>query len=202
LAQSSAPASEGAKPKGDECHDRFAALLKHVAEQDPAALQHKVAVINGRAFVKIGQINRDEQRFMKLLLAAIKRGDVAEIDAGSIDGPKVLNVLAGISSRARKDKPVTITGRLEMADLIDTMKSERIMAENPETFGDASKNPAFQWSLADTSDFFTAAHKLKIPEACRKLFRQTNLSACGRMEFQFSTDHPERIEWRIARDRD
>lgn len=155
--------------------------------------EHRIKVVKGRAHIKIGYLKKEKDgQFMKLLLRAYKEGAVAEIDAGLILGPKVLNLL----NQLRKLTPLNgqlceFRGGLNAANLLDEMQ----LQVQASTAGYRSQTSPKYWRQADIEDFNRALKELHFDEACLKFYQTNAISKCGFLKFKMNNKNPSQVEW-------
>lgn len=131
--------------------------------------------------LKIGHLDRSQQKFMLLAMRAIKEGSISSIDAGQIIGPKVLIMLDDMLTYAKKYRVnLTIEGVLSpkviRAAALD--QQARGISETP--------NAAIPeiWSQKEVQAFNDAYASFKI-EDCNK-FIGFQMSPLCRFKIEFS----------------
>ena len=196
LLASLAPASAACPQEFEEMNLKFTPmeqLKKHLAEN--ADSQNQIEIENGRVVLKIASMDSSEDlTFMKLTIAAIKKGEIDEIDA-DIQGPKVLSLLNRMRSRLPEGKLVVFRGRVSMADLFERMGTDLAVQE---TGLIANPHRSRQWTLQDQIDFFNAINELGIKDACRKIHGTKKIPDCGLMNVVIKSEGNAQPIWSRA----
>lgn len=168
-------------------------LKRHIAANSPR--RSSIETENGRVLLKIDSIDSSEDlTFIKLTIAAIKKGEIDEIVA-DVQGPKVLPLLNRMRARLPEGKSVVFRGRVSMIDLFERMGTDMAVQE---TGLIANPHRSRQWSLQDQIDFFEAIKGLKIQEACVKIHGTSKTAQCGPMNFVIHSERPEQPEFSRA----
>lgn len=168
-------------------------LRKHLAES--ADSQNEIEIKNGRVVLKIASMDSSEDLiFMKLTIAAIKNGEIDEIDA-DVQGPKVLPLLNRMRSRLPEGKLVVFRGRVSMADLFERMGTDLAVQETGLV---ANLHRSRQWTLQDQIDFFDAINELGIKDACMKIHGTKKIPDCGLMNFVIKSEGNAKPIWSRA----
>lgn len=145
------------QPGAPRAIDRLQTFLD--ADRKSTFIPHELVMGPNGATLKIGYLERTQKRFMSLVIRAIEEGDLSNIEAGEVVGPKVLILLNRMRDLAiRSDKPLTIRGILSPAQLREKAFmqqsfgiSERFQPDMPES-----------WTQQEARDFKKAWKDLGI----------------------------------------
>lgn len=153
---------------------------------------HHLSTISGKTTLHIGSLQKSQSTFMRLTMRALKTGAIKEIDAGSVEGPKVLNALNRLKEiKPDNGEPVIFRGNLNPRVLEVVKKNQLKMTQDQVSKpGDAT-----HWSPEDVKDYERAIGELKIREACKSVWKSYSLGKCLDMSFQFQSDRPQNIRW-------
>lgn len=158
--------------------------LKHHLKQ-AADAENKIEIQDGRVVLKIASMDSSEDlTFMKLVISALKKGEIDEIQA-TVQGPKVLTLVSRMKSRLPNDKVVVFKGSVSMSDLFERMGTDLAVQETGIV---ANLHRSRMWSLSDQIDFFDAIKDLGISDACFKVYGTRTIPKCGPMNFVISSD--------------
>lgn len=151
--------------------------------------QHSVKVIDGKGYVKIDRLVRDQSTFKRLLFRAIKLGAIAEVDAGMVAGPKVLTLLNHIKRvEPATGESIRFHGYMNPSGLLGTLKRQLDEME----YG-TGPGGAWNWTATDIVDFHKAVKEFELEKVCHGIFGVA-LKYCGFMNFEFNSG-PDDIRW-------
>lgn len=168
--------------------------LKQHLVADSASL-NRIETQNGRVVLRIDSMDSSEDlTFMKLTIAALKKGEIDEIVA-DVQGPKVLPLLNRMRNRLPPGKSVVFRGRVSMSDLFERMGTDLAVQETGLV---ANLHRSRQWTMQDQIDFFEAIKGLKIQEACTKIHGTSKTAQCGAMNFVIYSERPDQPEFSRA----
>jgi hypothetical protein len=129
---------------------------------------------NGRTILGIGYIQNDDQALLRLMAAGLRNGFFDEVEWGSIVGPKALNWVERMQSLAGAKSTVKFSGKLNPKDLIETQIEEAEMSILNRVTSSGGPEPLY-WGPKEVSDFQQAFEKLKVREACQRLYGTSRL---------------------------
>lgn len=154
--------------------------------------KNRIEIKDGRVVLKIESMDSSEDlTFMKLTIAALKKGQIDELEA-DVQGPKVLPLLSRMRSRLPEGKLIVFRGRVSMADLFERMGTDLAVQETGLV---ANPHRSRQWTLQDQIDFFEAIKDLGIKESCLKVHGTSKIPNCGLMDFVIRSDGDGQPTW-------
>jgi len=183
----------------------FLALKAYSAEHE-AISGHRVELRKGRRVVSIGFLQKEnDQRFMRLVARAISAGEVDEVDAGTIVGPKALSLLTNIERLASKDRPLLVRGKIDIARLEKDLKDQlETVARGGEKVGafvmpispERLRRAGWVYSEEELAAYAEAKEVLGIKKACRKLQKVKKLRDCAPLKFSMDARDPASVRWK------
>lgn len=166
---------------------------------------HRVEVRRGKRVVSVGFLQKEnDQRFMRLLARAIVAGEVDEIDAGRVVGPKVLPLLLSLSRLANEEHPLLVHGKIDIAAMEKNFFEQRaIAAQGGEKIGpfimpvsqDRLRRAGQLFSEEEIAAYEQAKETLKIAKACKKRQKVKKLEKCKPLVFSMDARDPDGIRW-------
>jgi hypothetical protein len=187
----------------DTCTDALSEpvliLLQQENEKLMPPFKHEIRIREGKAYIEIGYLHSDQHRFGGLLIKAIRKGLVAEIDAGFTKGPNVLALLLNIGSAVPKGIGLNIKGSISPAVLEEAIINRK--QEIHSRFAKTGNDRFIYFSESDVASFYENSKRLKIEQACRSLFDTAKFAECHWMNFQFNAEDPNSIQWAKRRNR-
>jgi|GEM_PF-4856509 len=162
-------------------------LAEYIRTKGHLADDFHLANVNGKGVLTINYLSIDDTRLLALMTKAVRSGGIAEIDAGTIAGPKVLHVLTRLKTVANANSELRIEGTLNPLTL-----DERAMSQ---IRGEESRYVGHRWSAQDIANYDQAYQTLRIADACKRLFGSR---PCGKMRFSLDARRPESATWTKA----
>ena len=165
-------------------------MYTHIHSQWDQTLRHEVVLRADGAHIAIGSLTLEDPVFITLFAKAVRSGEVATIDGGRVIGPKALNFILHITAMAPPGRKMKFTGSVSPMALHQT-KDSQIAAMKKTTVSD----PASIWTAAEIEKFENSLRKMKIEDACLKLWKTRDLRQCRNMKFELNSDQPDEIVW-------
>jgi hypothetical protein len=168
------------------------AELKSYLENAGRGLGHSLEIKNGRGILHVDEksLQRSQMTFMKLAQSALKAGAIAELQTGSVTGPKVLAFLNRVRDiQTKTGERIKITGHLDVKELQETMQKQ---------VANSSKHPpghADHWSSNEVADYQRAINDLGLKKACLDIYHSSALSGCGVLMFEFDNLGTSPVRW-------
>lgn len=167
------------------------ALQNYIQSHAQHDLDFDLEIVDGKGVFSINHLGLDDRRLLALLDRAVRSGGISKINAGRIDGPKVLNLLTRLEDVVPKNAAMRVEGVMAPAALDKEALGQIARSRAGRIPADA---PAYRWSDADVSNYQQARRTLRIDEACDRLFA----GDCGRMRFSMDARNPTGITWTRA----
>ncbi|KYG63219.1 hypothetical protein AZI86_16080 [Bdellovibrio bacteriovorus] len=142
-----------------------------------------------RTVLKISFLDAHSSEVNRVLYDVIKKGQIDEIDAGAVVGPKVLPLLLSLTRITPESKKMIVRGYIRPEWLHDTMSREAAM------FDAQGRRNYDHFSAKDLERWNKTMEDLGLTEACRKFYGTAELSGCGRLDFVFDVRHPQKVSW-------
>lgn len=165
-------------------------MYAHIHSQWDETVRHEVVIRVDGAHVGIGSLTIEDPTFILLLAKAVRSGEVAIIEGGRVIGPKALNFITHITSMAPPGRNMKFTGSVSPMALHQAKESQIAASK-----AGVSSDPASRWTEADVEKFEASVFKMKILEACQRLWKTSDLRQCRNMKFELNSDRPEEIVW-------
>lgn len=185
----------------DSCQSAFAtpesAQLSPTAKQAVLDLfhftegydQHKVEIKDGKGYVKIDRLVRNQTSFKRHLYRAIKAGGIAEVDAGLVAGPKVLTLLSRLKMvESASGEPILFHGHMRPSGLLETLNRQLGEMES----GKVTEGAWF-WTPTDVTDFHEAIKSFELEKVCKAVYGVA-LKYCGYLNFEFRSGSGD-VKW-------
>lgn len=176
--------------------DSLTRLAAYIAASPFKEKSHALQISHGLGYVTIGYLTRSDRQFSKLLYRAVESGQIAEIRAGTIVGPKVLALLTGLKRVAKSNKPLQVTGVLPVHFIEEEFFEQTLDVFEHRNCG--IRSPC-SWTSKDIDDYHNAWRVLGVAEAVKTLnLRPPSII----MKFEMDARFPERVKWSVAADED
>lgn len=175
------PWSSGAAASPRESSDGCNFDFSHLAPSNPTldklfdhlnsrwdedeVLRHQMSVKGGRAHIEIGFLTNKDPEFLSLFSDAMEDGAIADVQMGSIIGPKALNWMVRMNALAPAKSNVDFHGHFTPARLLRAIPDE------------------LSWSLKDETRLFDAMKELGVEKACLQHWKTKDISKCGELKF-------------------
>lgn len=183
-------------------------LQESIEEGRRHVSRHSMVIKNGRAVVDIAHLQRQfDFDFMQKFFAALSAGEISEVSAGTITGPKVLALLTRIPKIVPSGSNTVVHGVLDLQAIETNLKMQLELSKTgsattnlitQSVFDKKTKQMGLVWSARDAREFEVALRELNLSVVCRDLRGTTDLSECGPLRFRMNTNRPDHIDWSIA----
>ena len=187
-------AAVGGTARGS-CGDEFARLqgvVSYSRSQLLEALRREITdakvssvtlVESGRHTVlKIGYVQNDDRELMKLISLGVRNDAFGEFQIGDIVGPKAVNWMSRLMEMTPKKSPMKFTGKFSPRELIEAQIEEAELGVVNRVTTSGAPDPLY-WGAREIKDFQTSFDKLKVREACHRIYGTIELSQCGPLSF-------------------